>query len=248
MQSAQLCHPLVVILLLLFLYASGSLCPKRIINPLATPTNTVNGKLTYSDADAFISSGVLLWFISLPSLLQIGSGALKCWHVGGGSFVFIDLQKTCWKDDHLYYSMFVSFPMIFLYGFILPGFFMLRLRRAGSARLTDPSLMLRWGMLHSGYREEKYWWELMVLCRKYLVILLVTFNTRGEFQLHLALGVLIVALHMHDAQHPFGHRHVRKHHKNILYTVAICFLSFSHFISLLFFFTGGPNKQYFASL
>ena len=83
---------------------------------------------------------------------------------------------------------------------------MLRLRRAGPTRLTDPSLMLRWGMLHSGYREEKYWWEIIVLLRKYFVILLVTFDTRGEFQLHLALGVLIIALHVHDAQHPFGHR------------------------------------------
>ena len=96
--------------------------------------------------------------------------------------------------------------MIVFYGIVLPVFFMLRLRRAGPTRLTDPSLMLRWGMLHSGYREEKYWWEIIVLLRKYFVILLVTFDTRGEFQLHLALGVLIIALHVHDAQHPFGHR------------------------------------------
>ena len=105
------------------------------------------------------------------------------------------------------YSLLVAIPMIFFYGFVLPLFFMLRLRRAGPSRLTDPSLMLRWGMLHSGYREEKYWWELVVLMRKYCCIILVTFNTRGEFQLHLALGVLIVALHAHDAQNPFGFRH-----------------------------------------
>jgi len=84
---------------------------------------------------------------------------------------------------------------------------MFRLHRAGSARLTDPSLMLRWGMLHSGYREKKFWWETIVLLRKYAIILLVTFNNRGEFQLHTALGILILVLHFHDSQHPFGHRH-----------------------------------------
>jgi hypothetical protein len=72
--------------------------------------------------------------------------------------------------------------------------------------LTDPSLMLRWGMLHSGYREQTYWWELVVLIRKYFIILLVTFNNRGKFQLHISLAVLILALHLHDSQHPFGHR------------------------------------------
>jgi hypothetical protein len=162
--------------------------------------------MSYSDADAFISSVVLLWFIALPSLLLIGSNALKCWRVGDQDFIFVDLQLECYVDDHLWYSLLVAFPMCVFYGSILPGFFMLRLRRAGSARLTDPSLMLRWGMLHSGYREEAYWWELVVLVRKYSIILLVTFNNRGKFQLHISLAVLILALHLHDSQHPFGHR------------------------------------------
>jgi hypothetical protein len=61
-------------------------------------------------------------------------------------------------------------------------------------------------MLHSGYREQTYWWELVVLIRKYFIILLVTFNNRGKFQLHISLAVLILALHLHDSQHPFGHR------------------------------------------
>lgn len=39
-------------------------------------------KMTYTDVDAFIFSVVLLWFIILPSLLRIGSGALKCYTVG----------------------------------------------------------------------------------------------------------------------------------------------------------------------
>ena len=47
-----------------------------------------------------------------------------------------------------------------------------------------------------------------MLVRKYAIILLVTFNNKGKFQLHMALGLIIVALHLHDSQHPFGHRHV----------------------------------------
>jgi hypothetical protein len=174
-----------------------------------TSTATTNkGKMTYSETDAFISSAVLLWFLILPSLLRIGSSALKCWKVGNNSYVLVDLEKVCFIGEHLIYSIFVALPMIIFFALIVPGYLLLQLRHAGPARLTDPSLMLRWGILHSGYREEKYWWEMIVLLRKYLIIALVTFNNRGEFQLHIALGVLILALHVHDSQHPFGHRHI----------------------------------------
>jgi hypothetical protein len=179
----------------------GKFCPKRNQTTVATTT-----RVTYTDADAFISSAVLLWYLSLPSLLQISTGSLKCWPVGNQNYIFIDLEKNCFHDDHLLFSLLVACPTILLYGGVLPGYFMFRLHRAGSARLTDPSLMLRWGMLHSGYREKKFWWETIVLLRKYTIILLVTFNNRGEFQLHIALGILFLALHFHDSQHPFGHR------------------------------------------
>ena len=189
---------------------SGSLCPKQNQAAEATTANatTTARKVTYTDADAFISSAVLLWYLTLPSLLQISTSAFKCWEVGGKDYVFIDLEKSCWKGDHLLYALLVAFPTIVFYGGILPGYFMFRLHLVGPSRLTDPSLMLRWGMLHSGYREKKFWWEIIVLVRKYLIIVLATFNNRDEFQLHLVLGILILALHLHDSQHPYGYKHV----------------------------------------
>jgi hypothetical protein len=189
---------------------SGSLCPKKNQAAEVTTPNAIKTarRVSYTDADAFISSAVLLWYLTLPSLLQISTSALKCWEVGGKDYVFIDLEKKCFEGDHFYISVLVACPMVIFYGGILPGFFMLRLHRVGSARLTDPSLMLRWGIIHSGYREKKFWWETVVLLRKYSIILLVTFNNHGEFQVHFALGILIVVLHIHDAQHPFGYRHI----------------------------------------
>jgi hypothetical protein len=92
----------------------------------------------------------------------------------------------------------------------------LYLRRAGPARLTDASLMLRWGMLHSGYRESKYWWELVVMLRKYFIIGLVTFQNRDEFQLHVcALFVATATLAFVESvksvprlKHAYQHLHV----------------------------------------
>jgi len=171
-------------------------------------TKTTKIIVTYTNNDAFISSTVLLCFFIVPSIVAIGTTFLRCYDVGGQLFVYIDLEKECYQGNHLYFSLLVAWPMILFYGALMPGFAMLRLRRAGAVRSTDPHLMLRWGMLHSGYRPSKYWWEMVVLLRKYSIIMLVTFNSKGAYQLHFALGIVIVALHLHDSQRPFGRRHV----------------------------------------
>jgi len=174
-----------------------------------TKTTKKRGKrVTYTNADAFISSSVLLCFFVLPSIVAIGTTFLRCYDVGGKLFVYIDLEKECHQGQHLFFSLLVAWPMILFYGALLPGSAMLLLHRAGAARSTDPHLMLRWGILHSGYRSSKFWWELVVLLRKYSIIMLVTFNSKGEYQLHMALGIVMIALHLHDSQRPFGHRHV----------------------------------------
>ena len=102
------------------------------------------------------------------------------------------------------YAAAVAAPMLVLYALVVPGTILLTLRRSGSARLSDPSLMLRYGLLHSGYRNTKYWWELVVLVRKYAIIAVATFVQSDIRQLHFVLAVLIVALHLHDNQKPFG--------------------------------------------
>jgi hypothetical protein len=175
---------------------------------ITTTTRLTIITVTYTNTDAFISSTVLLCFFLVPSIVAIGTTFLRCYDVGGQLFVYIDLEKECYQGNHLFFALLVAWPMILLYGALMPGFVMLRLRRAGAVRSTDPHLMLRWGMLHSGYRPSKYWWEMVVLLRKYSIIMLVTFNSKGAYQLHLALGIIIVVLHFHDSQRPFGHRHV----------------------------------------
>jgi hypothetical protein len=225
---------------------SGPLCPKKNQAAEATPANAITSvrKVTYTDVDAFISSAVLLWYLILPSLLQISTSALKCWEVGGKDYVFIDLEKSCWEGDHLLYALLVASPMILFYGGILPGYFMFRLHLVGPSRLTDPSLMLRWGMLHSGYREKKFWWEIIVLVRKYLIIVLATFNNRGEFQLHFALGILLLALHLHDSQHPYGYKHVDSSNAILhRYEMASLLIVFFMIWCAGFFSLGFCNRQ-----
>ena len=110
--------------------------------------------------------------------------------MGGKLFVYIDLEKNATKANICFFSLLVAQPMILFYGALLPGWTMLCLWHAGATHSTDPHLMLQWGMLHSGYQLSKFWWELVMLFHKYSIIMLVTFNSKGEYQLHIALEKL----------------------------------------------------------
>merc|ERR1711937_847056 len=79
------------------------------------------------------------------------------------------------------------------------------MHRAGSeARCNDPSCMMRYGLLYSGYRDARYWFEAVVFLRKYMLIMASLTMRVDSFQIHFALGILIAMLHTHDVHRPYG--------------------------------------------
>ena len=79
--------------------------------------------------------------------------------------MLIDLEQECGVGLHAH-MMLVSIPLILFHVLIVPLVIFLTLRRAGEKkRQQDPSVMFRWGLIHSGYRNDRYWWEFVVLER-----------------------------------------------------------------------------------
>ena len=205
-----------VALLALFWFALAPLCCKirqrSLCHVEATPTldSSSSGSLVKfipSDADAFISSVMMLWFLLLPSILRICFQAFECISVPTTSYLVLDLERPCNSSIHLSYSLGVAIPCIIIWVVFVPIFVLQRLNSKGHPeRDTNPSLMLRWGIMHSGYRHEKFYWEATVVyLRKLCMVLVVTFATSSRVKLHMALAILIISLHLHDAHHPFGH-------------------------------------------
>ena len=118
--------------------------------------------------------------------------------------MLIDLEQECGVGLHAHMIL-LSIPLILFHVLIVPLVIFLTLRRAGEKkRQQDPSVMFRWGLIHSGYRNDRYWWEFVVLFRKVLLIFISTFASTDQLQLHLSLAVLIISLHLHDTNRPFG--------------------------------------------
>ena len=126
-------------------------------------------------------------------------GNLKQW-------LLLDLEQPCWEGKHASMLLISAVPLVLLHAIVVPTLIMMILRSAGERkRQTDPVIMFRYGLLHSGYRKERYWWECLVMVRKFSVIVISTFATSDQTQLNMSLAVIIIALHMHDTNRPFGH-------------------------------------------
>ena len=71
-------------------------------------------------------------------------------------------------------------------------------------RQTNKKLVFRFGLLYSGFAPKYWYYELILFLRKLLLILVVTFASSNEQQLHIALGVLIALLYLLEHLRPYN--------------------------------------------
>jgi hypothetical protein len=64
--------------------------------------------------------------------------------------------------------------------------------------------MQRWGFLFERYEQEYYWWQMVVICRKFLLTLIATFLFSDPYlQLTLSCIVLSINVVLNLAARPF---------------------------------------------
>jgi len=56
------------------------------------------------------------------------------------------MQNECYQNKHLLICVVVAIPMLVLYAIVIPLVIMVVLWKAGKDRVTDPSLLIRWGL------------------------------------------------------------------------------------------------------
>ena len=172
----------------------------------AEPEIPLAGRFIPSYSDMWVASGLLCWYLMLPSLMRVGFGVFQCRSIGRpeDKYLTIDMEEPCWQGRHAHFALLVGMPMLVLYAVTAPLGIIFRLSKAKKMRLAHPSILLRYGLIYSGYRSSKYWFELVVLVRKYLVIVASTFFVSDISQLQIVLGVMIIALSMHSTNALLG--------------------------------------------
>ena len=165
-----------------------------------TPTRN---SVIHSTRDGWIVTNVLLVYTITPSIVKSCFQMLQSETVCQINYWSLDDTITFDNASHQNMIRFVAVPSLLFYGVVCPLLVMFYIRRHHD-RQTNRKLMFRFGLLYSGFAPKYWFYELILFLRKLLIILVVTFASSNEQQLHIALGVLIVLLYLLEHLRPYA--------------------------------------------
>ena len=138
--------------------------------------------------DKAIATISIIWFLFYPTIVSYLAQSINCTSIEGTPRLYDDLEEICYQDKHLIVIYAISIPGLIIWAFGLPllGFYLTRrfLHQLRESEFhSDPRIYnnlqarfkLRLGFLTQGYEDRYYYWEVVLLLRKTILVLLLTF-------------------------------------------------------------------------
>lgn len=148
-------------------------------------------------------------------------------------FLKSDYDIQCWTEEHKFWTFSLATPAAIFWAIVLPicMFFFLRKQRH---RLDAESNRMKYAYLYRGYNSKKYFWEFVILIRKYLLIAITVFGTfrTSDFQIYFAIFVIWFAYALQLRYHPYFSISLNNLEKTGLTCAALV-----NFTGLYFFFS-----------
>ena len=123
-------------------------------------------------------------------------GLFNCVEVEAGrSYLLADLEEECYTGRHLFMlMMFGAFEMIvYVLGLPILGFyFMWR----NAEHLDKHVVRTRYGLFLGGYRDARYYWEIVLVVRKVAIISISVFGTTMKPEIQALVVLLLLLLSM----------------------------------------------------
>lgn len=136
----------------------------------------------------FISSLIVVLFLVHPNIAQTMFRTFNCIEIEGVYRMKENVETICYKGQHLYFILMVAFPSIALWVIGIPLFALLVLlankriinmmakREITQQELDDiNSLKVRYGFLFQGYDARTFYWEILIMYRKIVIIMASVF-------------------------------------------------------------------------
>jgi hypothetical protein len=118
--------------------------------------------------------------------------------------MYEDYDMECWKTKHLKWTLLLDIPSLFCWGALAP-FLAFRLLKKNKNNLDDEAFKGPYGFLYLGYKNEKYYWEFIILYRKIIMIFISVFmaSYNVDVQAICVLGVGFISYNLHISSNPF---------------------------------------------
>ena len=195
-----------VMVLLVYLYWQLAACRQSVslfAKRLTPATTTLKDKL--------ILTSCTVIYLVYPTLCVQAFQVFHCTSVGDKQYLAADLEESCWEGRHLLMVFLLGISQVLLFVVCLPSLVFVLLRRNviklpdGSSGLSKHVTIVRYGLFYGAYKDESYYWELVITFRKISIIALSVFGpTMGtERQTQMVLAVLLVCISLEIAGEPY---------------------------------------------
>ena len=164
-------------------------------------------------------------FIIYPVMLKATIQMFACTSVEGIEYLDLYMNDECWVGDHYTYTICVAIPSLIIWGIGLPfsAFYMIY-KKNKDRHLNKKSNMTVYGFLYLGYLPRKYWWEMVILGRKFTILMTIVWLNRVsvEIQALVALLIIVIANRMHYANMPYESKAVNEIE---VWSLMVCFFT-----------------------
>lgn len=152
-----------------------------------------------------ISSAVIVFFLIHPNVVQVVLSVVNCEEILPGEYWVTGLMLRCWQGTHWKYVLALMIPAMITWGIAVPGIVLIVLM-INRKHLRQLRNKIRFGYLFNGYRNEKYYWEFIVIFRKLLIMTSCLFVPRlsEELTALFLLAALSLFCLLQSAHQPYS--------------------------------------------
>ncbi|EAR84932.3 transmembrane protein, putative (macronuclear) [Tetrahymena thermophila SB210] len=133
-----------------------------------------------------VTAAMFLIIYFQPDLIQQIISLMSCRTIGDTSYILSNVAYECYTKQHIRYLLMILLPFFILWILIFPILFYVLLRK-NKQQLDDPQVKLKYGFLYHEYKQKAYYWELLKMAQKIIIILLLNFYS----QLIIVKGLLV---------------------------------------------------------
>ena len=140
----------------------------------------------------FVTAYIFIIFMIFPSITQRMVDQFNCQYYDEEYRSRKDLQVYCWVGNHLYFTLGVALPGIFIYSIGIPAG-VLYLMRLDKDKLETINVKQKFAFLINGYKRKFFYWEIILMYRKVLMIFISVFlNSIGLIVQALVMLIVLV--------------------------------------------------------
>ena len=160
-----------------------------------------------------VSLNVLV-LLCYPDLLKSGLQIFNCFNVGDDYInelrLVEDFSIKCWNNSHLAWAYFIGITGIFFYGIFFPLIIYYKLFHYNSQhKLKLPNILFKYGYFYFIYKEEYFFWDILVIFRRFCFILMNVYfftnidNNQNLFPIIIFMGLINFSLFVHNHCNPY---------------------------------------------